>query len=465
MPEVASGAHAVVVGGVRREVRSRVERDAVSVDGVEVGEAWTFAYIGEGGRERPVLFLFNGGPGCASMWLHLSGLAPWRVEIPGPMGDADPVGAALVESADTILDVADLVFIDPVGTGFSRPDVAQDGGGAGADHDARATADIVDGWLRRNDRLDSPVHLLGESYGTIRAALAVTALRERGIAVAGVALLGQCLNAQETTQRPGNLAGYVAAVPFLAATAWFHGRGAHADADLDTVVDEAHDFAIGDYAAALMRGADAPDKMVVDRMAGFTGLTAEVLVARRLRIDKEEFRRLLLADEGAAVGLTDARYRVSSPPPEASEPDLDAADLRMDPRFALALHRLFTDRLGLAATTGYRAAVPAHEGWDYLEARAVGRFGGSALPSPFAVFDYPAHLAAYLRADASARVFVGTGHFDALTTVGSARHLLAQYGLPARRITERRYPAGHMMYTDAVSRAALAEDLRSFILG
>jgi len=463
MPDIASISHEVTARGGRLAVQTTAAREAVVIDGSEIGESWTFAYTApRTDANRPVVFLFNGGPGCASMWLHLGGLAPWRVDVPSDLNATGSPRRPLVESADCVLDVADLVFVDPIGTGFSpSPEAAEH---AGADRDAAATAAIVDGWLRRNDRLGSPVYLVGESYGTIRAVLAATALRERGVPVAGIALLGQCLNAQETTQRPGNIAGFVAALPFLAATAWYHGRGAHSAEVLDTVVDRAHAFAVGEYAATLTASLDGiPSAGFLEQLAGFTGLSVDQLRERRARVDKEEFRRLLLADEGVVVGLTDARYRLPAAPPGAVEPPLDAADVRLDPVFTAALHRLFVDHLGLSGWDGYRPAVPAHEGWDYLEASAVGRFGGSALPSPFALFDYPAHLAAYLRADPSARVFVGTGQFDALTTVGSARHLLTQYGLPVQRIVERRYPSGHMMYTDAVSRAALAEDLRAFL--
>jgi len=132
--------------------------------------------------------------------------------------------------------------------------------------------------------------------------------------------------------------------------------------------------------------------------------------------------------------------------------------------YSAAMHTLFTRELGLPAAP-YRFAAPAHERWNYLEASAVTRFGGSALPSPFAIFDYPAHLGAYLRANPAGRLFFGTGHFDTLTTVGSLQHLLTQYGLPRERISEGRYPAGHMMYTDPASLTALASDLRAFLNG
>ena len=188
------------------------------------------------------------------------------------------------------------------------------------------------------------------------------------------------------------------------------------------------------------------------------------LRARRLRVDKEEYRTLLLADRGEVLGLTDARYVLPVAPPAGWQPHADAADARIDPVYTAAVHALFTKKLGLPVAP-YRSAAPAHERWNYLESSAVARFGGSALPSPFAIFDYPAHLAAYLRVNPAGRLFFGTGHYDTLTTVGSLQHLLTQYGLPRARITEGRYPAGHMMYTDPAALTALSSDLRAFLQG
>lgn len=450
-----------VAGG---PITAHTEATSLLVDGSPVGDAWTFAYLRTAvAGIRPVVFVFNGGPGCSSVWLHLSGLGPYVADVPTDLHTTAMPDEPLATSADTIVDVADLVFIDPVDTGFSRHDPQTDVAViSGADRDADLTAEVIRAWLARHERLGAPVFLVGESYGTIRAALTASRLRDASVPVSGVALLGQCLNAQETTQRPGNAAGYVAALPFLAATAWYHGRGAHGGLALDDVARSAHEFAIGEYSRAL--SSPVFDDDVVQTVAGFTGLTDAQVRARRLRIDKEEFRTLLLADQGRVLGLTDTRYTLDAAPVASVQPEIDATAVKVDPVFAVAAQRLF-GRLGLPEAGGYRFAAASHEHWDYLEASAVGRFGGSALPSPFAIFDYPTHLAAFLRADPAARLFFGTGHFDALTTVGSLEHLLVQYGLASERITQGRYPAGHMMYTDPASRSALAADLRTFVRG
>ncbi|MGI5158716.1 S10 family serine carboxypeptidase-like protein [Microbispora sp. CA-102843] len=466
MPKHYTSRHSAVIGDVSIDFTAEAGRVSIADEsGRTLGDAWTFAYVRDGGEaERPVLFLFNGGPGCSSIWLHLGGLGPWRAAVPREL-DAAPVARdTLAPSPDALIDTADLVFIDPIDTGFGRlADGVEPAAISSVDRDAAITAQIVRSWLERHNRLESPVYLLGESYGTTRAALTATALltAEEPVAVSGVAMLGQCVNAQETTQRPGNPVGFIAALPLLAATAWYHGKSAYGALALDEVVRRAHAFAVDEYAAALLTG-EMPDP-VVERLAGFTGLGAVELRARRLRVDKEEYRRLLLADRGLVVGLTDARYTLPAPAAGAGGPHVDAASVRLDPVFYAAARRLFTEHLGIPRKRRYRVAVAAHERWNYLEDAAVARFGGSAMPSPFALFDYPAHLAALLRANAGARLFFGTGYFDTLTTVGSLEHLLSQYGLPAARLREGRYPAGHMMYTDPHSSAALSADLRAFV--
>ncbi|MEU6415176.1 hypothetical protein [Microbispora sp. NPDC046933] len=465
MPQHYTSRHSAVIRDASIDFTAEAGRVSISDEsGRTLGDAWTFAYIrDEAEVERPVLFLFNGGPGCSSLWLHLGGLGPWRAAVPRELDAAPVVRDTLEPSPDALVDTADLVFVDPIDTGFGRlADGVEPAAISSVDRDAGITAQIVRSWLERHNRLESPVYLLGESYGTIRAALTATALltADEPVAVSGVAMLGQCVNAQETTQRPGNPVGFIAALPLLAATAWYHGKSAHGALTLDEVVRRAHAFAVDEYAAALLTG-EMPGP-VVERLAGFTGLGAEELRARRLRVDKEEFRTLLLADRGLVLGLTDARYTLPAPA-GAGEPHVDAASVRLDPVFYAAARRLFTEHLGIPRKRRYRVAVAAHERWNYLENAAVGRFGGSAMPSPFAMFDYPAHLAALLRANAGARLFFGTGYFDTLTTVGSLEHLRSQYGLPAARLREGRYPAGHMMYTDPHSLAALSDDLRAFV--
>ncbi|HEY0189392.1 MAG TPA: hypothetical protein VGC67_18055 [Cellulomonas sp.] len=472
------------VGAAEATYRVRVTEHPVLRDGGTVGHVVATAYEvlidGAPDARRPVVFAFNGGPVVASMWLHLGGLGPRMVPVPTDLGPTSP---ALVPQPDSLLDVADLVFLDPVGTGYARPAEGADPAAVrGVDADARAVAGAVADWLEGARRLVSPVHLLGESYGTVRAPLVAQVLLDQplSIACAGIVLLGQAVTIQETAERPRNVVGQVAALPFMAAAAWFHGRRALGlpdarlpDADvtprdsgtdpLPAVVAEAVAWAHRVYLPALHAGSRLPAgerDRVADGLAARTGIAADEWRRRRLRLSKEEFRTLLLAERGLVLGRYDARY-VS---PASTGPfDVDASTDRVSPAFVAAAVQCYAE-LGVPADRRYR---PADEGaygaWSWLPASAAHRLEASGTPSPFNVFDYAGVLEHLMAQRPDLRLFLGTGYFDSLTTVGAVEHLLAQTDLPADRVRRREYPAGHMMYTDPGCRAALVADLREFV--
>lgn len=465
-------------GGPSASCEVHVERSAVlTPDGGAIGTAHTIGYqlrAGAGraeGSRRPVTFVFNGGPGVASLWLHLGGVGPFRVPVPTDLSRTASPDLPLEESAGSLLSHSDLVFVDPIGTGFGRvlPE-ADESSAIGVEGDVAHVGTLIRQWLQRHGRLGDRVFLLGESYGTTRAALLATHLREaqNSVAVEGIALLGQTLNVQETTQRPTNLIGFVAAVPYLAVTASYHGKGAYVGEDPDALAERAHRWATAEYAAALIAG-DLLDPEIerkrAEELSAFCGISVEDLLDRRLRLEKEEFRRILLRNEGLVLGLTDSRYTAPRAPEGSRDPEFEAAGMRIDAAFTASISRYLHDALGVPRAEHYVNAVASHERWNYLESSAVHAFGGSPMPSPFAIFDYAAHTRAWMRADHEARLFVGTGHYDALTTVGSAHHMLAQNALPRDRVSNRQYAGGHMMYTDPDSCERLGEDLRAFITG
>ncbi|MGN8247474.1 S10 family serine carboxypeptidase-like protein [Cellulomonas soli] len=472
MSVLAEGLRTEQVGAAEATYRVRVTEHPVVVDGATVGHVVATGYEvlvdGAPDAARPVVFLFNGGPVVASMWLHLGGLGPRQVPVPTDLGSVAP---ALVPQPDSLLDVADLVYLDPIGTGYARlAEGADPASVRGVDADARAVAGAVSDWLEGGRRLGSPVHLVGESYGTVRAPLVAQVLLEQplSIACAGIVLLGQAVTIQETAERPRNVVGQVAALPFMAAAAWFHGRrGAEAPGGpavgLPDVVGEAVAWAHEQYLPALHAGTRlSPDERerVVAGLAARTGIAAEQWRRRRLRLSKEEFRTLLLADRGLVLGRYDARY--VSPVSEGPF-DVDASTDLVSPAFVAAVLRWYAE-LGVPADRRFR---PADEGafgaWSWLPGSAAHRLEASGTPSPFNVFDYAGVLEHLMAQRPDLRLFVGTGYFDSLTTVGAVEHLLAQADLPAERVVRREYPAGHMMYTDPACRAALVADLRVFL--
>ncbi len=452
-----------------------VDRFAVTApDGSVIGTAHTIAYALESELRRPIAFVFNGGPGVSSVWLHLGGVGPFRVALPDAPDEGMMPPYALEENAGSLLAAADLVFIDPVRTGLGRVEAGAapelvSAAVDGAEADAAHVGELIAAWLRRHDRVGDEVYLVGESYGTVRASLLATRFLagDHAIAVSGIALLGQAVNAQETTQRPGNVIGYVAAVPFLAVTARYHGKGAHAGLTVAELAERAHRWAITSYAPALLQGdlLDAEtEARIAGELSGFVGLSEAEVRARRLRINKEEFRRALLP--GRTLGLTDARYTLPQPDPGFPEPELEPTGAYLDPAYTALIQRHLSEGLGVRSDIPYLLAAPGvHERWDYQERRSLETFGGSPSPSPFAVFDYGANLRAWLRSNRDARLFIGTGHYDSLTTVGAAHNLLEQNALPRDRVTFCTYEAGHMMYSDRTEATRLGADLRAFIAG
>lgn len=449
--------------------------------GQALGTASLFSYVADlpapERAQRPVVFAFNGGPGAASVYLHLGGLGPWRVDFPTDLHlGAQSPPPPLRPHPDTLLDVADLVFIDPVGTGFGRVAPQADTAALySVEGDAACFSQIVCNWLRDQQRHASPKVLLGESYGTQRAAfMADRLLNTEGITLDGVALLGQAVNVQETLDRHGNLAGAVAGFAFQATTAWFHGISAHTFSSAHEATEAALAFAWGPYAQALLQG-QRLGRAEVDAMAqalqGWTGVAKETYLRNRLWLSKEAFLDELLRSRGLALGRCDARYRAPAADAAAGEATTDPSMVRTKPGYvAAAAAYLESESSGIAAADG---AVAAREGyrlrddqagaawcWRETSARGFMRFG---QPSPFETYPYVGRLTQFMRQAPQARLFIGTGLYDALTTAGAAEHLLRHYDLPLDRSEHRWYAAGHMMYTDPEACRQLMRDLRRFV--
>ncbi|MET7330937.1 hypothetical protein [Nonomuraea sp. NPDC005650] len=252
----------------------------------------------------------------------MGGLGPRRIAYPDDIR-ADPSAFPIVDNAYCLLDVADLVFFDPAGTGYSR--VAEGVDPAvhyGVDADARQMATWIEGWLRDHDRLASPVYLVGESYGSIRVAVVselLTGLAEP-VRVEGVVLVSQATNIIETCWRPANILSYVVSLPTLAAITWYHGRIDRAGRTLDDVVTESSQFADTEYLAGLFLGDDLPAERrdrLAERLASLTGIPASRWAERSLRLSKHDFRAELLSGEGLVLYMYDGRY---AGPPAVPEP-------------------------------------------------------------------------------------------------------------------------------------------------
>ncbi len=406
-------------------------------------------------QRRPVLFLFNGGPGAASMWLHVGAFGPKRVKLPQDLAADVKPPFELIDNAYTVLDAADIVLIDPPETGYSRllpgVDPKQFYTAAG---DAKATAQFIAKWSKANGRDASPKYVLGESYGTIRAALVAEELSKKE-PLAGVILVGQAVNIVETVQRAGNIVGYAVNLPALTSIAAYHGRIDVAGRSQQALLDESYNFAMTDYLAALAQGNQLPQarrEQIAARLAALTGISAEYYLANGLVISKEKFRSELLKDRGLIVGMYDARYTAPTP-----EPGKRAADpsMKVQPAFTAAVTDHLKNNLHVTLNEEYRPADSAVRGpaaWDY-----------GAPPSPFSDYDFPSAISRVMSAQPEFRLMIGTGLYDTTTTFGPVRYMVTRSNFPADRVVLQTYEGGHMAYTSEAALKKLTDDVRAFI--
>lgn len=471
MSELGRTSGAVTIGGRLVPYSASVELVEVrSDDGQLLGDASVISYVRDeaGPTSRPVLVVFNGGPGAASISLHLSGLGPWTAEVPTDLDHAMAGPFERTESTTSILDVTDLLFIDPVGAGYGRiADEADTSLVYSLQSDANYFADIVTNWLRSRGRPGSPVFLLGESYGTLRAPALAEALSRRGLflGVRGIALLGQAVNVQDTLERPTNVSSIISKLPTFAAIGHYHGL-VKTD-DVEELMATAWDYGITTVAPALLRASHLSESEVrhlSEELEGLTGLAAEHWVRYGLRITAADFRKELLRETGRILGAYDARYTAHSW-------DRPRGDLPIDPSFGAALtsyaiptQSLLSEEFQVDTDRDYRILdMKACPAWNWEQASSTRSVIETQPGSPFQIYDYAGCLSALLRGNSAARLFIGTGIYDTLTTVGAVNLLLATNDFPAEQTDVRRYGAGHMMYSDPSAREKCGNDLRDFI--
>lgn len=424
---------------------------------------FTFAYtkddVGED-EVRPVTFVWNGGPGSASLWLHMGTFGPKRVVVPSDAGHAGAAPYRMVEAPESILDVTDLVFVDPVGTGFSRA-LGEHAGKEfwGLREDAASIAEFIRDWVTEHGRWNSPKFLMGESFGTTRAAAVANLLEGRHMmGLNGIVFISQALDyAGSSPYVRDNLISYVTYVPTMAATALYHGRVQPEPESLEVFLAEARSFATRELLPALFEGNrldPAERDRVRDRLAYFTGLSPEYVERADLRVDGGRFLKELMRDEGLAAGRLDSRYTRDDIDDLGTGPESDAASDAISSAFKAALMdtmyrdlEVRWDRLYLAPADPnlnreWKWQSPSQEPWPVNTAR---------------------DLSEALRTNPSLRVLVASGYYDFATPFFDAEYTLDRHGIPADRIDYRYYEGGHMMYVHEPSRTRLLEDVRAFI--
>ncbi|BDE06025.1 peptidase S10 [Vulcanimicrobium alpinum] len=454
--------HAIVLGGKRIAYTARAGtlllRDA---ENEPTASVFYVAYTADraDAKRRPVTFLWNGGPGSSSIWLHMGSFGPVRVPVPKD-GSLPGPRPRLVDNASSLLDTSDLVFVDAVGTGWST--IVARGKTAdyyGIDEDAKAFAQFIERWATKNARWESPKFLLGESYGTTRAANVVNRLQDDGMAVNGVVLLSSALdyNFLPIGQGPGNDYVYAGYLPTEAAVAWYHHRAVGASPDLARFVAQARAFAAGPYLHALAQGDlldDASRTAIVRQLHAFTGLSEAYVRAADLRIDPNKFRQELLRDEGRTIGRYDGRYSGTSTDTNAAYSDYDPSDTMTSAAYVAAFNHYAHDVLHYKDDRPYDVLdFSVNRAWKYQ------RENDSNAPTVVA------DLKSAIVKNPSLHVLSANGYYDLATGFYSTEYLLGHMGLDAAqraRLHYAYYPSGHMVYLNADSLVAFKADLVRF---
>ena len=449
--------HYTVTTG-RVVLRAERQTDDEKADGHRpTAEVFVTAYTVDGAdpRSRPVTFAFNGGPGSSSVWLHLGLLGPRRI-VMGDAGDLRPPPYDLADNAETLLHQSDLVFIDPVSTGYSRAVNGQkpkDFHGYGGD--IESIGEVIRLWTSRNGRWMSPKYLCGESYGTLRAAGLAEHLQSRyGMYLNGLMLISSILDYQTTHFGEHNDTPYAIYLPTYAAIAHYHGL--HGDRPLREVLDEAEAYAARDYPWALARGsrltAQERDEAVAT-VARLTGLSPEYVDQVDLRIEHIRFFTELLRSRKRIVGRLDGRFAGwdSDYGRErwSADPSMNAI---MGP-YTAALNHYVRAELDYANDLPYEILTDRVRPWSYKE------FENRHVH----VAD---KLAQAMRANPHLRVYVACGYHDGATPYFAAEHTIAHLAIPDQlrsNVEFAYFEAGHMMYVHEPSRVAQSEQLAAFV--
>lgn len=419
----------------------------------------TTAYIKEPrDPNRPVTFLFNGGPGSGSVWLMMGAFGPKRVAIPSNATDDGAPPYPIVDNPDALLDVTDIVFIDPPGTGFSVLLPGADPANYyGVTQDAKLVADVIRRWINDNGRWNSPKYLGGESYGTTRSAAVANQLMNityNDVALNGIILISTVLDFAAGADTAGNELSFITNLPSFAVTALYHGKASATS--VSAFAEEARQWAIGPYASALLKGQKLQGTEraeIRQQLSRFTGLSETYLEHADLRVEPSRFYKELLRDRGVTVGRLDSRYLGKDYDSAGERPDNDPSFYGIDAGYTAAINAWTRDSLGFKTDREYQSIGRVGGQWDW-------RLGGRDTNAYLNVAPY---IGQALRENSGLKVLVAQGYYDFATPFFAAEYSLSRTGIPQDRIHYTYYESGHMMYIRDEDRRQLSADVRAFI--
>jgi carboxypeptidase C (cathepsin A) len=406
-------------------------------------------------RKRPVMFAFNGGPGSSAVWLHLGVLGPKIIKLPGNGTEAPLPPAVLIDNPESILDVTDLVFVDPVSTGYSRAEKdVKASEFHGVEDDIASVGDFIRRWITENGRWSSPKFLLGESYGGIRVAGLANHLQSRyGMSLNGIVMLSSLIDFRTLSNGPGDDLLYPVYLPAYAGVAHFHGK---VKGNRDALVEEARQFAFGEYAAALLQGTQLPNEQrtaLADKLASYSGIPAETWMNHDLRVDPEFFRAELLRKEGKVIGRFDGRVAWGATSEAAPYANYDPSYSLAQGAFSTTMLDYLSRDLGWKEDSPYEILTGKVQPWSWDKSNGY--------------VNLSSRVAKAMRDNPHLKVHVMCGYTDLATPpdgiLYSFRHL---FDLPKEQRTNisfTHYDGGHMFYLNPPDLKKSRKDLLQFI--
>jgi carboxypeptidase C (cathepsin A) len=414
---------------------------------------------------RPITFCFNGGPGSSSVWLHLGAFGPKTVRLP-ENGDPPAPPFTLGVNENTLLDMTDLVFIDPVSTGYSRAAPGVDPKRFhGLQEDLQAVGDFIRLYTTRYNRWQSPKFVAGESYGTTRAAGLSGYLQDRhGMYLSGIVLVSSVLNHLTIRFDDGNDLPFALFLPTYTATAWYHKKLPPdlQSGSLTDAVAAAERFAESEYTLALMEGdklTEGKRQEIARKLARFTGLSEEYVRRADLRIEGLRFSKELLRDQQKTVGRYDSRFRGSDLDAASDRPEYDPSYAAVQGAFTATLNQYLRSELQVENDLTYEVLTGKVQPWN-------GNTGSRGWPGGY--MNVAPTLRSAMTKNRDLRVFVANGYYDLATPFAATDYTVAHLGLdPSLRanLTAAYYEAGHMMYVHKPSHEKLRRDLAAFLRG
>lgn len=453
--------HTITLGGRKLDYVSTVGslpiRDPRDLKSEILGSISFTAYrLKGGGTDRPVTFVFNGGPGSASLWLHLGFVGPKRVVLQ-PEGFMPAPPYRLVPNDESLLPTTDLVMIDPVGTGYSRASKEENNKRFfGVHEDIETVGEFIRMYLTEEGRWLSPVFLLGESYGGVRGSGVADWLTQNGVGLNGVILVSAYLNGSVQDPAKANDQPFAFYLPSYAAAAWYHKKLAP---DLQAkpvsdLVSEVQNWVYDEYMPALLRGDSlSPEahQRTLEKLARYTGLSSTFLEDSNLRIRDYEWFKELLRKDRYTVGRYDARFKGLDRLWVSESPDYDPSYSQVGPAFVSTMNDYLRNELGFKTTQKYFVLGEGLTGWKMDEGAPI---------------DQSEALRRAMHQNPYTKLFVAMGYYDFACPLGTVEQVLNQMELDPRlkgNITRGKYPAGHMMYLDTASRVQLHADVTKFI--